>query len=90
VVFSQLRDALAHAAEALTWEGLGCALVGVRPAGSNIDAAAESESAIARFREDPDVKVLLLHAAGPGGYCSPRHMMSLNSTAGRPWKAQAM
>ncbi len=28
VVFSQLRDALAHAADALTWEGIGCAVLG--------------------------------------------------------------
>jgi len=33
VVFSQLRDALAHAAEALTWEGIGCAIVGVKSGG---------------------------------------------------------
>jgi hypothetical protein len=34
VVFSQLRDALAHADAALTWEGIGTESVGVRAAGA--------------------------------------------------------
>ena len=71
VVFSQLRDALVCAAEALTWEGLGPALVdgaasrgapnaaGSREAVRPEDAAAR---AVARFREDPECRVLLLHA----------------------------
>ena len=77
VVFSQLRDALACAAEALTWEGFGNALVdgnasrgpaSAAPSRTNEanggpvrpeDAAAR---AVARFREDPECRVLLLHA----------------------------
>ena len=67
VVFSQLRDALAHAEEVLTWEGIGCESVGVRGggssgAGSGAAGSNPGEGAIARFRDDPDVKVLLLHA----------------------------
>lgn len=34
VVFSQLRDALAHADAALTWEGIGTESVGVRSCGA--------------------------------------------------------
>lgn len=59
VVFSQLRDALAHAHQQLTWEGIGAETVGVRSSGTH---GSEHEGAIERFRTDPDVKVLLLHA----------------------------
>ena len=57
VVFSQLRDALTHAHQTLTWEGIRAEIVGARGG-----AGEDTEAAIGRFREDPDVKVLLLHA----------------------------
>lgn len=57
VVFSQLRDALSHAHQTLTWEGIRSEIVGARGG-----AGEDTEAAIGRFREDPDVKVLLLHA----------------------------
>ena len=78
VVFSQLRDALAHAEQVLRWEGIECESVGVhnRGGGTNgganggangggtggTDGSNSGEGAIARFRDDPSVQVLLLHA----------------------------
>ena len=73
VVFSQLRDALVCAAEALTWEGVGNALVdgnAATPAASATLRAQEgvvrpedaAARAVARFRDDPACRVLLLHA----------------------------
>ena len=76
VVFSQLRDALAHAEQVLRWEGIGCESVGVhnRGGGNNggtdgggangggANGSNSGEGAIARFRDDPSVQVLLLHA----------------------------
>ena len=72
VVFSQQRDALAHADAALTGEGIGTESVGVKGvrsaardgavAGGGAGKQGDYEGAIQRFRDDPDVKVLLLHA----------------------------
>lgn len=72
VVFSQLRDALARAAEALTWEGVGNALVDGNKSATTGSSSATSNDvvrpedaaarAVARFRDDPACRVLLLHA----------------------------
>lgn len=76
VVFSQLRDALSHAANALTWEGIGNVLVdgGGVNARKNTNGAQGVDSqnvsrpeddtarAVAQFRDDPKCSVLLLHA----------------------------
>ncbi|ACO67442.1 SNF2 super family [Micromonas commoda] len=77
VVFSQLRDALAHAEQVLRWEGIGCESVGVHNRGGGVNGGTNGgtngggtngsnngsgEGAIARFRDDPATQVLLLHA----------------------------
>ena len=77
MVFSQLRDALAHAEQVLRWEGIGCESVGVHNRGGGVNGGTNGgangggtngsnngsgEGAIARFRDDPATQVLLLHA----------------------------